>query len=459
MNQERSEQNTPADSSSAPDKKSTPESKADHALQQPSGKPEHLADKAPSKAPPSSSPADKHADNHTNKNKMKTQHQPTPASAPSGERKPAEQNSSGGKENSSSLMLNIMSVMSFLLAVTAIVLAVVIWMSMDKVDRRVEQQLAGINSTITDAQSSAKTAKELAQQSFDKYNEAAGKISFTSSEIDKLHEQASRVDAISEQIKSIRTLDGDLYGALEIAQIQAQLVGSPEPVLFTLKAIDERLQRQGQSPQSELRKAIAQDMEAISEVAAPDVLLMSNAVSGLLDKSDQWRLVIDAPLANDFTKQEEPATPQNTVESGIAQEVLTPKPEGNVFEKGWEWTSDKAGTLGTSTWRELTSIIRITPIKNPEAVLMSPEQGAILRENMKLRLLNLRLSLLQKQYDAAQTDIVKIQAILEKYYVTSDSNVADTLQKLKQLQAQAQAVEIPEPTKTKMALIALNNRQ
>ena len=45
---------------------------------------------------------------------------------------------------------------------------------------------------------------------------------------------------------------------------------------------------------------------------------------------------------------------------------------------------------------ELRQAVRVTSIQHPEAVLMTPEQSVFLRENVKLRLLNARLSLLSR---------------------------------------------------------------
>ena len=45
-------------------------------------------------------------------------------------------------------------------------------------------------------------------------------------------------------------------------------------------------------------------------------------------------------------------------------------------------------------WSEIRSLVRITPIDHPEAMLVAPEQAFFLRENLKLRLLNARLALL-----------------------------------------------------------------
>ena len=48
---------------------------------------------------------------------------------------------------------------------------------------------------------------------------------------------------------------------------------------------------------------------------------------------------------------------------------------------------------------EARGLLRVSRIDSPEAALLAPEQGFFLRENIKLKLLNARLSLLARQGD------------------------------------------------------------
>lgn len=399
------------------------------------------------------------ANEQKNSNSQPKPHQSAPKKdKPTTEHKPTSTQGMQGKEHSPFAIMNAITLFSFLLAVAAIVLAVVMWMSMEKVDRRLDEKLSGLNNTLTDTISSAKTAREMAQQSLDKYNDASGKISYTVAQLEGLGDPTRMVQDLRNEIKTMRTLDGDMYGAIEIAELQAQLVGSVEPLIFTLKTIDARLQRQGQSSQSPLRRAIAQDIDAISAAQMPDTLAMTKTVSDLLNVSDQWPLIIDAPTDKDLAPLNIIPHGQGPVVSGIEEENVTQPSEGGVLERSWKWTSEKAQSLGQSTWSELTSMIRITPINNPEAILMSPSQGYALRENIKLRLLNLRLTLLQRQYETANAEISQIEHMLQTYYMTSNEQVKAALLALNQLKNQAHEVQWPHPQATKTALAALENR-
>ena len=83
-----------------------------------------------------------------------------------------------------------------------------------------------------------------------------------------------------------------------------------------------------------------------------------------------------------------------------------PRSRARVGAPGWP---ARAAALrrafGDAAWDEMRSLVRVTRIEQPEAMLLAPEQAFFLRENLKLRLLNARLALLSRQFDTAQADL------------------------------------------------------
>jgi uroporphyrin-3 C-methyltransferase len=101
------------------------------------------------------------------------------------------------------------------------------------------------------------------------------------------------------------------------------------------------------------------------------------------------------------------------------------------------------------------SLVRVTRIENPEAVLVTPEQAFFVRENLKLRLLNARLALLSRQFDTAQSDLRDAQAALERYFDRSSKRVAATSDLVRQVASQSRLVTVPRPDDTLAALAAV----
>jgi len=105
-----------------------------------------------------------------------------------------------------------------------------------------------------------------------------------------------------------------------------------------------------------------------------------------------------------------------------------------------------------TVWQEVKSLVRVTRIDDPEAMLLSPDQSFFLRENLKLRLLNARLALLSRQFDTAQLDLRDAQSVLDRYFDRSSRRVQLATETLNQLTTQARVVSVPRPDATLAAI-------
>jgi uroporphyrin-3 C-methyltransferase len=88
---------------------------------------------------------------------------------------------------------------------------------------------------------------------------------------------------------------------------------------------------------------------------------------------------------------------------------------------------------------EAKSLVRVTRIDQPEAMLVAPEQAYFLRENIKLRLLNARLALLSRQFGTAQSDLREVQIALERHFDRSSRRVNAMNELLRQVSAADEA--------------------
>ena len=104
----------------------------------------------------------------------------------------------------------------------------------------------------------------------------------------------------------------------------------------------------------------------------------------------------------------------------------------------------------------MRGLIRVTPVDQPEAMLIAPDQAFFLRENLKLRLLNARLALLSRQFDTAQSDLRDALSALDRYFDRSNKRVVATAELLRQVSAQARQVVVPRPDATLAAIAAVS---
>jgi uroporphyrin-3 C-methyltransferase len=118
----------------------------------------------------------------------------------------------------------------------------------------------------------------------------------------------------------------------------------------------------------------------------------------------------------------------------------------------WPAAHERLQGWSDAVWNEVRALVRVTRIDQPEAMLLAPEQGFFLRENLKLRLLNARLAILSRQFDTAQSDLQVARTSLERYFDRSSRKVTVALELIRQVSAQARQVSLPRPDDTLAAL-------
>ena len=161
------------------------------------------------------------------------------------------------------------------------------------------------------------------------------------------------------------------------------------------------------------------------------------------------RLVDDLPLLG-------------AADVGAAPEAVKPSaaraathPSAAASSAGWG--SEVARTwdvYSSKVWGEVKSLVRVTRIDHPEAMLIAPDQSFFVRENLKLRLLNARLALLSRQFDSAQADLQAAQTALDRYFDRNNKRTQLAVQLIRQVAGQARQVVVPRPDDTLAALTA-----
>jgi uncharacterized protein HemX len=100
-------------------------------------------------------------------------------------------------------------------------------------------------------------------------------------------------------------------------------------------------------------------------------------------------------------------------------------------------------------------LIRVENLDRPEAPLLAPQQQFFLRENLKLRLLSARFSLLFHDQQNFRADLIAADTWLRKYFDTRSPAVSTLQTLLKQLQTTDMASEIPDVVRSLEAVRVL----
>ncbi|MFC4709027.1 MULTISPECIES: fused uroporphyrinogen-III synthase HemD/membrane protein HemX [Paraburkholderia] len=213
---------------------------------------------------------------------------------------------------------------------------------------------------------------------------------------------------------------------LSSASEQLQLTGNTQLALFALQSADTRLAA-SDSPQAlVVRKAIAQDTDKLK--AAP-----STDLAGLAIKLDTALAAVDSlPLAGEalvaHTKPEA-AAPLDAAKLAAA-----------TGEPRWRaWLDSFVSGIG----KQIASLVQVRRIDNADAMLASPDQGYFVRENLKLRLLSARLSLLSRNGPTLKSDLAAADTALARYFDSASKETQNVRDLLKQVDAGSGAVTLP----------------
>ena len=173
------------------------------------------------------------------------------------------------------------------IAAAAVVGSVLLWQKLD----RIQEELARRS---LDAGAQSVEARTLARQAQEVTRELSVRQSVMETRISEVSLQRSQLEELMQTLSRSRdeTLVVDVESALKLAQQQAQLAGTAEPLLAALRAADQRIARAAQPRLNPLQRAIIRDLERIQTANLTDVPL-------LLVKLDELsRLADELPLAN-----------------------------------------------------------------------------------------------------------------------------------------------------------------
>ncbi|MFD0667679.1 uroporphyrinogen-III C-methyltransferase [Ramlibacter sp. MAHUQ-53] len=303
------------------------------------------------------------------------------------------------------------------LVVAALAAAGLLWQRLGSIQEQLARQSADSGATSIEA-------RTLARQAQEQVRELAARQAVADTKLSEVSLQRAQLEDLMQSLSRSRdeNLVVDIEAGLRLAQQQAQLTLSPEPLLAALRAADQRLARVSQPRLARVRAAIARDMDRIKAAAVADV-------PALLIRIDELaRSLDDLPVAN-------------AVGPGAAAAQARREGAPAAPRTWWE------RALGT-VWEEARGLVRVSRIDQPEAMLVSPEESFFLRENLKLKLLNARLSLMARQTDLARADLATAAAALARYFDPSARRTQAAAAVLQQLQAQLRSVDLPRIDET-----------
>ena len=296
----------------------------------------------------------------------------------------------------------------------ALAMSALLWWKLQDIQETLARQSADSGSVSVEARASAKQAQELSR-------DTAARLALNETRWSEVALQRSQLEELMQSLSRSRdeNLVVDIESALRLALQQAQLTGSVQPLVGALKSAQQRLSRVAQPRLSPVLRALTRDLERVQSISVTDT-------PALLVKFDELvRMVDELPLANAV---------------GVTKAAPAPAPASTwaraISASWWESWLKEVGT-------QVADLVRISRIDQPEATLLSPDQGFFVRENLKLRLLNARLGLLARQFEASRNDVLAVRRDVQRYFEASGRKSQAALAMLQEVETQLKQVELP----------------
>ncbi|WP_042423734.1 uroporphyrinogen-III C-methyltransferase [Comamonas granuli] len=322
-----------------------------------------------------------------------------------------------------------------LLAVTATAAAaglassVLLWQKLG----HIQEQLARQSQ---DAGTQAIEARTLARQAQEQVTEAAARLAVQEARVNEVALQRAQLEELMQSLSRSRdeNLVVDIESGLRLAQQQAQLTGSLEPLVAALKSAQQRIERAAQPRLAPVQRAIAHDLERVGGASVTDTAGLLARLDDLVRQTDELPLLNAVAQASAVRRL-----------SGQAPAASTSAAQDSVW---LAWLQRALDVV----LDEARGLVRVSRIERPEAVLLAPEQAFFLRENLKLKLLNARMGILARQFDSARADLQAATNALNRYFDPAARRTQAAATALQQVQASMKVAELPRPDETLAAL-------
>jgi uroporphyrin-3 C-methyltransferase len=314
-----------------------------------------------------------------------------------------------------------------------------------------QQRVQGLEQELVrrqqDTQGQSAEAQMLAKQAQDGARETAAKLALLEVRVSEVAVQRGQLEELIQSLSRSRdeNLVVDIDSALRVAMQQSALTGSAEPLVATLKQSDERLERYNQPRLEGVRRAIARDLDRVKSMGVVDLAALTIKLDEAVRMVDELPLLVQAVPRNDPPRPVAAANAATVAQEGASAADAAAPPWLQPWLGRWDMLTERV-------WGEARSLVRVTRIEHPEAMLLAPEQAYFLRENLKLRLLNARLALLSRQFDTAQNDLQGALGVVERYFDRASRRTQLAAELIRQVAGQAKQVGLPRPDHTLAAL-------
>lgn len=206
----------------------------------------------------------------------------------------------------------------------------------------------------------------------------------------------------------------EIHQLLQLAVDQLSLAANIDGALTALEIADRRISGNGDPGLQPLRQQIANDIASLQQVERLDLAGTIHRLRAVEESIDHIPAV----------GQTAPATTLAINDSG----------------------ADKSDSVWQQIGQDLSGLVKIRRIDQPEVPLLPPEQQYFLRENTKALLMTARMALLRNDNESYKQGLQQAQQWLESYFNTDSQNASWAINELKALALINPTPQLPDIT-------------
>ena len=236
--------------------------------------------------------------------------------------------------------------------------------------------------------------------------------------------QGARVASLESAVASIQGIsqgsrntwllaEAEYY--LQIANAQLNLAGNPGHALLALKLADERVRELADPAFTEVRRALADEIQVLETFSKVDIEGISLTLASLS------RVVDSLPIQEQFIEAED--------------EPAAEEPADDMSRL------DRAGAAVRSALKDVVSVRRVDEQARP---LLAPEAQYFLRANLALQFQAARLALLRGEKTSFEQSLDDASTWLNDHFVADSAPVVSALATIEEIRNTTLDVEYPD---------------
>src|SRR4051812_17718313 len=323
--------------------------------------------------------------------------------------------------------LPILALIAVLLAAG---LAVLSWIDSRQRIGATQDELA---RRLREIESDAREARTVSRQAQEVWRESQSKIAQLEGRLAESQSQQLALEALYQELS--RNRDewqlAEIEQVLAIASQQLQLARNVRAALLALQLAESRLSRSDRPQFAPIRRALARDIERLKAAPVVDFPAVANRLDNLIASVDAM------PLAFEERTERAPAAAD----------------AGGAAERSF------VSRLGAEVWSELSQLVVVRKMGPSEPPLLPPTQAYFVRENLRLRLLNARASLLARDEAGYREDLRASLLWVQRYFDPRSKQTADAASQLKQLSGVSITFEMPTISESLEAVRGYKSRR